>query len=514
MKNRVLSLIMAIVLLGSMFAFAPQAFADDVLTSSDGWKYTVTTVDGKSVATVKGITKSVTALKIPSAINGYTVTKIGEYSFQGDTSATSLTIPDSVTEIGDCAFRDCSKITSITIGNNVKTLGMYAFSGTAITKIVFPNSITAMGEAILSGCTSLKNITLSKNITGIPIYFCNNTAIEQIVIPEGVESIGGSAFYDCKSLVTVYAPTTLKRIYASAFDGATNLKNIKLPEGLTDISQQALRNCKNLEIITLPSTLKYLESEAFLNCTALKNIIAKCSSVFMYSYALGYNSSHNLISGVTIYCGSGSSIENYAVENGIAHAGLGSAPEDPSQDLIPPVEKTSIASATVSGIKAKTYNGKALTQTPVVKVGSVTLKSGTDYSVTYKNNVNAGTATGTITGKGDYTGTKTFKFTINKAANKMKFKTKAVTVKYSKVKSAAQKLAISKVIAFTDKGQGKKTYSKAKGNKSITVAKDGKITVKKGLKKGSYKVKIKVKAAGNANYKALTKTVTVTINVK
>ena len=41
----------------------------------------------------------------------------------------------------------------------------------------------------------------------------------------------------------------------------------------------------------------------------------------------------------------------------------------------------------------------------------------------------------------------------------------------------------------------------------------GKVTVKKGLKKGTYGVKTKVTAAGNANYKALTKTVTFKVKV-
>ena len=44
--------------------------------------------------------------------------------------------------------------------------------------------------------------------------------------------------------------------------------------------------------------------------------------------------------------------------------------------------------------------------------------------------------------------------------------------------------------------------------------KNGKITVKKGLKKGTYKLKIKVTAAGNANYNAGSKSVTVKIKVK
>ena len=58
--------------------------------------------------------------------------------------------------------------------------------------------------------------------------------------------------------------------------------------------------------------------------------------------------------------------------------------------------------------------------------------------------------------------------------------------------------------------------TKSKFKKYFAVnTKTGKITVKKGLKKGTYKVKVKVKAAGNANYKASKeKTVTVTVKVK
>lgn len=62
----------------------------------------------------------------------------------------------------------------------------------------------------------------------------------------------------------------------------------------------------------------------------------------------------------------------------------------------------------------QTYSGSALTPTPTVKLNGVTVPS-TGYDVTYSNNTNAGTATITITGKGDYAGTATGTFTIAKA---------------------------------------------------------------------------------------------------
>lgn len=169
---------------------------------------------------------------------------------------------------------------------------------------------------------------------------------------------------------------------------------------------------------------------------------------------------------------------------------------------------------TVTGIKNYTYNGSSKTQSPVIKYNGTVLTKNTDYTLSYSNNTNAGTATVTITGKGNYKSSIGFKYTIAKAANTLTAKGKTVTLKYSKLKKKKQTIVRKKAITLS-KAKGTVTYTKSSGNKKITVnKKTGKITVKKGLKKGTYKVKIKVKAAGNSNYKAKTKTVTVTIKVK
>ena len=107
-----------------------------------------------------------------------------------------------------------------------------------------------------------------------------------------------------------------------------------------------------------------------------------------------------------------------------------------------------------------------------------------------------------------------------KKANTFKVKAKKPVVKYKNLKKKKQTIALKK--AMTVSGvQGTVTYklsSAKKGKKNVKkyfkVAKNGKITVKKGLKKGTYTVKIKVSAAGNAEYNAAVKTVTVKIKVK
>ena len=94
----------------------------------------------------------------------------------------------------------------------------------------------------------------------------------------------------------------------------------------------------------------------------------------------------------------------------------------------------------------------------------------------------------------------------------MAVKAKAPAVKYSKSKD--QTVARAKALAVS-KAQGKVAYAKVSGSKKIAVAKKtGKLTVKKGLRPGTYKVGVKVSAAGNANYKAGSKTVTVKVRVR
>ena len=67
------------------------------------------------------------------------------------------------------------------------------------------------------------------------------------------------------------------------------------------------------------------------------------------------------------------------------------------------------------GTNTYTYDGTEKQPTVTVKDGEKVLTAGTDYTVAYENNVNAGTATVTITAQGNYSGTKTANFTIGKA---------------------------------------------------------------------------------------------------
>ena len=79
----------------------------------------------------------------------------------------------------------------------------------------------------------------------------------------------------------------------------------------------------------------------------------------------------------------------------------------------PVTEKNISKCAVTLSASSAEYTGDEVKPEVTVKNGSEVLKNGTDYTVAYKNNVNAGTASIVITGKGSYKGSVTKNFTIN-----------------------------------------------------------------------------------------------------
>ena len=84
---------------------------------------------------------------------------ISEMAFDGCSSLSSISIPNSVTNIGRYAFRGCNGLSSVTIGDGVTSIGNGTFSGcSGLTSITIPNSVTSIGSSAFSDCSGLTSI--------------------------------------------------------------------------------------------------------------------------------------------------------------------------------------------------------------------------------------------------------------------------------------------------------------------------------------------------------------------
>ena len=183
------------------------------------------------------------------------------------------------------------------------------------------------------------------------------------------------------------------------------------------------------------------------------------------------------------------------------------------------IEKADISSTVIGGITDKNYTGNEITQPVTVKADGEKLAIDKDYTISYKNNKNVGTASLTITGKDNCKGSVTKTFQINKAPNLMTVRKKTVKVKASKLRKKKQVIRCSRSMGICT-AVGKLDFKLEKVNKKKfkkyfkVNGLNGNITLRRGLPRGTYKLKINVSASGNANYLAASKTVTVTIKVK
>ena len=165
----------------------------------------------------------------------------------------------------------------------------------------------------------------------------------------------------------------------------------------------------------------------------------------------------------------------------------------------------------------KKYGAKAFTLKPKAKTAITYKSNNTKVAVVDKNGKvtikGAGTAKITITAaaKGNYkAATRTVTIKVAKAAPTIRTKVGTKNIKYTSLKKKAQVFTLGTTV----NSKGKLTYKKLTKSSAISVASNGRITVKKGAKKGTYRVKIRISAAARGNYNAGSRTVTVTVKVK
>ena len=274
------------------------------------------------------------------------------------------------------------------------------------------------------------------------------------------------------------------------------VKNIVIDAGITRLGMGILRSFENLESITFRGPLPDIDQQGLYHGFRIYYPEAEDSwknadkSIFTSStkwISLDENGVHHHKWGAWKTIKAATVQAEGRKERSCTECGVKTTAAIPKLDPIP------ITSAKVTFPDSLVYNGSPQKPVPTVKAGSSTLKAGTDYRITYKNNTHAGTAQAVLTGTGDYAGTLTASFRIGKAAQKLTAK-------------GPSSLSAGKTASVTVSGaKGTKTFSSS--NTAVAaVDKNGLITARK---VGT--AKITVTSSATSDFNKASKTLTINI---
>ena len=332
---------------------------------------------------------------IPGTLNELTVTdSVLRSNALQNIKLSVLNLGAGVTEIQEYAANNLG-LTELNFDENIKisNISDESFTKNKLTKIVIPKTVKKIGAAF--GSNLLAEIVLNEGLEIIDGSFIN-ARVTSIDFPDSLIEIGDESFKACPNLESVVFPQNLKKIGHFAFElnrklrevvfsnsitdicGSAFLycpvKKVVFPEGMNTIVEQTFRYCEELEMVVIGGSVEEIGPQAFADCPLLETVVIP-DSVTSISENAFENANENLV----IYCNEGSYAQTYATENNIKYTTL----------VIDPIEN-------------QTYTGEEITPEINASANNIKLTQDSEYSVSYKDNVNVGSAKAIVKGLGDF----------------------------------------------------------------------------------------------------------------
>ena len=282
-----------------------------VISESDKTCWTYATYDEVSESHSPAVSTSVDEVVIPETANGYTVTGIGSYSFNG-CYFTNITIPQTVSFIGNLAFFQCWNLKEIDIPQKV-VLGYSTFSRCErLTHVSI--SCDQINSGCFNECSQLYSIELLspvKNVGFAAFAWCSS--LESIIFPSGLETIGEQAFLQCTSLRSVFLPGSLTKIDASAFFECTSLRYVFIagetpPTIIPWGDVQLFTGINEYAILTVPDKTKYTSESWASNFYEIRSFPSAVEQTT--TYARCYINGSSEYNALGLFMGSNDAIKN------------------------------------------------------------------------------------------------------------------------------------------------------------------------------------------------------------
>ena len=493
---------------------------------------------------------SLSSIKIPEG-----VTSIEGNAFEGCSSLSSIEMPEGVTSIESGAFRGCSSLSSIKIPEGVTSIEGNAFGAcSSLNSIKIPKNVSEIGILVFDECYELVSIYFKGNkpkiiyedyndydlFSGLydtTVYYPKNNKTW-----EGIESesFGGTNIkwvaYDPASLK---AAATGEEVQSSESpdegveftDNPEENLSLETDNANEDLSPEtddpeedpSIEPEEDAEEVPEPSsspeqekadTNEKIEDDFGADDVEITELDPTISNEQEETKAGDSVTFSRLIphSRYLFVMVRDEDADDLLEASNLLYIGQKTADESGTvsfrymlkESFDSPVSKIfgkqlkDIKNMTITLAKTKyVYDGTSKKPSVTVKDGTKLLRNGQDYTVTYSKNVDVGTATVTVTGKGDYTGTSAVKFVIVKANN---------TIKASNIIKDTSKKTQTVKIKASVKYKAKLTYSS--NSKSVKVDSSGKVTIAKNF---TGKAVITITSAATSKYNKSVVKITVTV---
>lgn len=312
---------------------------------------------------------------------------------------------------------------AIDLSSNVKSISDYAFAkvdnygkfvaNTSLATVSIPSTITSIGTKAFFNCTALAAIIVdpgNPNYSAANGVLFNKAGTELICYPAGKQE-------DEANNYTYTMSNSVTSVAEGAFAFNTHLKGIAVESGGSSFKgvDGVLYNAAETSLICYPagkegdlytvaSSVTSIGAYAFQSCTALRNL-----------YVLRSTEEGGITAGGACMLDGTHSSLKILVKSGSVDAYKGDANWSAYRDKIFAMDLSNSITITLDSSEPFDYTGSAITPTITVRdiVGTI-LVIGTDYTVAYGDNIAVGTGHITVTGQGNYTGSKTIDFYITR----------------------------------------------------------------------------------------------------
>ncbi|MBR4111439.1 MAG: leucine-rich repeat protein [Ruminiclostridium sp.] len=237
--------------------FALSELPDDVMEEyvvSGEYSYRILRDGTAELTGYSGKEKNVV---IPTEIDGYTVSGIGEKCFYFNIDIISVDIPYTVKSVGNRAFYLCTSMEEVTLPEGLEIIDESAFGACGVLEsVTLPSTVAEIRSAAFQSCYALKEVT----------------------IPDSVTVFSDRVFQNCTSLEKVVIGKNITKIEEYTFDECCFLRRIEIPENVFVLGCCSFKQCDRLEEIVIHSSLERIERSAFVGCNSLEKVYYSGSS--------------------------------------------------------------------------------------------------------------------------------------------------------------------------------------------------------------------------------------------